>query len=133
MWLAASADIAASVDLLGKAITDLQSGITISNGSISGTLKYLADYTGFSGNVAEQSGNYIALKFDIPNVDTSKYTIQVSLIGGDHGAVTLDSDGICIFRIKNVNQKIKAVATADGLPTVTKVYSLNNLVLEAAE
>lgn len=133
MWLAASADIGASVDLLGKAVSDLESGIAISNNAISGTLKYVSDYTGFSGNVAEQSGNYLAVKFDIPDVDTSKYTIQVRLIGGDHGAVTLDSDGIVIFRIKNTNQKVEAVATADGLPTVTKVYSLTNLVLEAAE
>ena len=65
---------------------------------------------------------YLAVKFDIPDVDTSKYTIQVGLIGGDHGAVTLDSDGIVIFRIKNTYQKVEAVATADGLPTVTKVY-----------
>ena len=130
--LATTADIGASVDLLGKTVSDLESGITIGNDSISGTLNYVSDYTGFSGNVAEQSGNYLALHIGVPEVSTDDYTVQVRLIGGDHGAVTLDSDGIIIFRIKNVNQKVEIVASADGQPTITKVYSLKDLVLEAA-
>lgn len=133
MQLVTSADIGASVDLLGKTVSDLQDGITISDTAISGTLNYISDYTGFSGDVTEQSGNYLALKIAVPDVDTDIYSVSVRVIGGDHGAITLDSDRIVVFRIKNTNQKVEVVASADGQPTITKVYSLENLTLEAEQ
>ena len=107
-------------------MTDLQSGIEISeDNKISGTLKFVADYTGFSGDPAEQSGNYIAVKATA--VEGAVITAQV--IGGDHGPVTLDEDGILIARIKNTSQKLQFKAiTADGVQTIT--YDLSGLTLQ---
>jgi len=90
-------------------------------------LKYVTGYTGFSGDTALQSGNYLALHFELAE-DTNN-TVTVEIIGGTSGAVTLDNDGIWIGYIKNTSQKIKVVATAEGQPTITKVYTLDGLTL----
>lgn len=120
--------ISASEDLLGKYITDLQSNIVVSDGNVRGTLKYVTEYTGFSGDPAEQSGNYLALHFaTVPDADS----ITVELINGSVGhPITLDSDGICIFRISDKDtQYIEVVATKDDR-TITKTLYLQGLVLE---
>ena len=87
-------------------------------------MKYIADYSsaGYTGD--EESGNFLALKCTA--VDGA--TITVEVVGGLHGASTLDSDGLVICRIANTYQKIKVVATKSG-KTSTKVYSLTGLTL----
>lgn len=107
----------------------MQSGIGVGDNDIAGTLKYVTGYTGFSGDVSEQSGNYIALHID---TDAEDSTITVEVIGGTHGPVTLDSDRTIIIRIKNKSQKIKITATKEGYPDVTKIYSLGGLTLTPA-
>lgn len=117
------------VSLLGKELTDLQSGVSIGQDAIAGTLKYVTGYTGFSGDPAEQEGHYIALHID---TDVEADSITVQLIGGDHGPSTLDEDRTCIFRIKNKQEKIKIVAKKEGYPDVEKIYNLAALTLEPA-
>ena len=94
------ATIADSVDLLGKKASDLQRDIVIDDGKVTGTLKYVTGFTGFSGAVEEQSGYYIVLHFEHDDADTIKV-----------GGVTLDSDGLHIIRIQNpvkrADRKIK--------------------------
>lgn len=123
--MSVDADILASVDLLGKSVTDLQSGIVVGTESISGTLKYVTGYTGFSGNVAEQSGHYLALHCDA----TDGAAITVEILGGDHGPVTLDEDGLIILRIKNDMQKVKISASKQDLATKTIIYNLSRITL----
>lgn len=121
-----SADIDSSVDLLGKIVTDLQDEVTVSGDTISGTLLYVDDYTGFSGNPAEQAGNYLVVKCEASEGDT----IVLELIGGVHGPVTLDSDGICIIRITNpATQQLKYTATGADGSTETKIWKLTGLTL----
>lgn len=117
------------VSLLGKELTDLQSGVSIGQDAIAGTLKYVTGYTGFSGDPAEQEGHYIALHID---TDVEADSIVSELIGGDHGPVELDSDRTIIIRIKNKQQKIKIVAKKDGYPDVERTYNLAGLTLEPA-
>lgn len=125
-----SADISSSVDLLGKIITDLQEDVAVSGNAVTGTLHYLDDYTGFSGDVEEQSGNYLAVKCTANEGDT----IVLDLIGGRHGPVTLDNDGICIIRISDKDsQKLKYTATGADGSTETQIFDLSGLVLEEAE
>ena len=84
----------------------------------------MTGWTAFSGDPAEQSGNYIAVKATA--VEGATITAQV--IGGDHGPVTLDEDGILIARIKNNSQKLQFRATTDGgIQTIT--YDLKGLTL----
>lgn len=106
----------------------MQSDIVVGVDSISGTLKYVTGYTGFSGEAKLQSGNYIALKCTYGNGVTAK----CQLIGGQFGEVTLDNDKNIVIRITNKDtQSIKFVFTKDGV-SETRIYSLQNLVLETA-
>lgn len=112
--------------LLGKQVSALQSDIVIGDSDITGTLKYVTGYTGFSGDPAEQSGNYIALHATAPEGATIKFQI----IGGVHpNPVTLDEDGIVVARISNTNQKLKYIVEMDGYRTYTRTYSLSELTL----
>jgi len=125
--LAANADIAAGVDLFGKTVSDLQENVTISDDTISGILKYVTDYTGFSGDVSEQSGNYLVLHFDT-NIEVDSITVE--LINGTLGhPVTLDSDGIIVLRIADKDtQSVRVVATK-GNDIAVKTFTLDGLTL----
>lgn len=115
-------------ELFGKLVSDLQTNIAVgSNKKITGTLKYVTGYTGFSGDPALQSGNYIAMKVTA----TAGTTTTVEVVGGHSGPVTLDSDMNFVLRIENKNQKIKLVSTKNGV-TETEIFSLADITLEAA-
>ena len=101
--------------------------MTVGATSIGGTLKYISDYSsaGYTGD--ELSGNFLVIHSEVPNLEG--VTIKVKVIGGNHGASTLDADGLCICRIKNTNQKIQVVASKDGYDSVAKVFTLSGLTL----
>ena len=109
--LVTDVEIAVDTDLLG---------IVVGDDKITGTLKYVTGYTGFSGEPELQSGNYLAL-----HITTNDNTdISVELIGGMYGPVTLDEDGIIILKIANKEQRVKVVSG-----NMIKEYSLANLNL----
>lgn len=118
--------LSGDVDLLGKEADDLQEDVEIANGAITGTLKYVTGYTGFSGDVAEQSGNYLALK--VTAVEGA--TITVELKNGTLGhPVTLDEDGMIVIRISNkTTQSVEVVATKDDKSEVQRL-TLTGLTL----
>ena len=97
------ADIEDSVDLLGKKASDLQEGVFIVDGKVFGTLKYVTEYTGFSGLPEEQEGYYLVLHYECEAADSIKV----------HG-VTLDSDGLHIIRMKKKGGNIKVEITKDS-------------------
>ena len=116
------------VNLFGKNVSDLQANVSVNGDEITGTLKHVTGYTGFSSNESEQSGNYLALKIEtVPDdVETT-----VELVGGTKGPVTLDEDMNIVLLIKNKDtQSIKVVST-DGDETVTKTFGLTGLILES--
>ena len=107
--------------MFGKTAEDLQSDIAVGTDAITGTLKYVDDYTGFSGDVSLQSGNFIALHAE---TDVEGATISVKVTN----PVTLEEDGDCVLRIADKDsQTITVVASAPGYQTKTKVYSLTGL------
>ena len=125
MGLSVDSNVSSSVDLFGKSVTDLQEGIVISDSAITGTLKYVDDYTGFSGDVDLQSGNYLVIHAEATNVDDATVTVKVT------NPVVLDDDGIAVLRIADKDsQTLTVVASKDGQETVTKVYSLSGLTCE---
>lgn len=113
--------------MLGKNIDDLQADIEIEDDAITGTLKYVTGYTGFSGDVSEQSGNYIALHID---TEIPADSITVELTNGTVGhPIALDEDRTIIIRISDTDtQTIEIVAKA-GTATITKEYDLTGLTL----
>lgn len=123
------ANVGATTDLFGKVVADLQEDIVVGSNSISGTLHYVEDYTGFSSDPALQEGNYIAIHCNVPGLTADRYSISVSITN----PVTLDADGIYIGYVANKDsQTITVVASASGYDSVTKTYSLSELTVESA-
>lgn len=85
----------------------------------------MTGYTGFSGDSAEQTGNYLALHAEAEGADS----ITVELIGGDHGPVTLDEDGLMVLRIKNNSELVKITAYK-GTEAVYKLFAIRDLELK---
>ncbi len=116
-----------TVDLFGKVSSDLQENVAINGVAISGTLKYVDDYSSAYGP-GEDSGNYLVLQFD----SEDEASISVEIINGTSGPVTLDEDGIWIGRIADKNsQTVKVVASKDD-KSVTKIYTLDGLTCNPA-
>lgn len=110
----------------GKSASDLQENIEISNANrtVSGTLKYVTGYTQFSGDEAEQSGNYLVTK-----ITTTPSADVYCKLWADKEWKQMDSDGILIARITNpAVQKLYYKVVVDGEANYF-TYSLTGLTL----
>lgn len=124
-------DISASEDLFGKVVSDLQVNAAISGDSIVGTSYYVPNYTGFSGDVELQKGNYIVVHAAVP--DVSGVAISVTSVDklGMKKTKALDSDGILVFRISDPKtQKLIFTAEKEGYQTYSKTYDLTGVYCE---
>lgn len=89
---------------------------------LTGTLKYVDNYTGFSGDPELQEGNYLVFHAAVPNVEGVTITATMD------NTSTLDEDGIGVFRVRDKStQTLTIVASKEGFDSVTKVYSLSGL------
>lgn len=115
-----------TVDLFGKKTSDLQSGIVVGSSSIAGTLKHVTGYTGFDPSHEElQSGNYLVLHAEVPDVDDVTITVTVT------NPSVLDDDGIIVLRIADKStQTVRVVASKEGYDSVTKTFDLRSLDCE---
>ncbi|MBQ7070787.1 MAG: hypothetical protein IJM87_05845 [Ruminococcus sp.] len=106
-------------------MTDLQEDIEFGEDGITGTLKYVTGYTGFSGSEELQEGNFLALHFEAEGADT----ITVEVVGGHSGPQLLDADGIIVARIESTEQSIRAVADFGDEGIIIKEWALDDLTL----
>lgn len=120
--LTVDTSVSASEDLFGKTIEDLQENVEVGTDSITGTLKHVEDYTGFSADPAMQSGNYLVIHCTTNDSDP----ITVEVVGGTSGPRQLDADGIIVLRI--ADKDTQTIQVVSG--SLTKNYSLTELVLE---
>lgn len=99
--------------------------------AITGTLKYVTEYTDFSETEAKQSGNFMALH---ASCDVDGATITAELVGGTDpdDPVQVENDDSFVFRITSTEQKVKFTAAADGWISASKEYKLTGLTLTAA-
>ena len=102
--------------MLGKTAADLQENVAISGREITGTLKLVTDYTGFSSATDEQSGNYLALHVTQEPEDATV-------------TVELDDDGLIVLKIADTAKQSVKVTVTNGEDTATKTYSLKGLTL----
>lgn len=127
--LAMDFDIADSVDLLGKKASDLQTDMAVDGQrKVSGTSKYVTGYTGFSSKTAERKGNYMAFHISVGElVIGTNVTVKAN-------NVTMDPDGLMVIRFKDdiKNGYVYVTASADGHPSVTKIFDLASVVRQAA-
>lgn len=113
-----------TVEVLGKYVDELQEGVAVNDTFISGKLKHVTGYTGYSSDPALQSGNFLAIKVNA----TEGSVVTVELLGGNSGPVELDSDMNAVIRIANKNtQRLKVVMTNNG-ETTSKIYTLKSLI-----
>ena len=115
------------VNLLGKTVKSLQENIVIGESEITGTLKHVTGYTGFSSNTSEQEGNYLALKIE---AEPAEAETVVELVGGTKGPVALDDDMNIVLLIKNKDTQSIKVTTTHNEESITKTYGLSGLTLE---
>ena len=114
--------------LFEKSVSDLQANIqVIGEDEITGTLKHVTGYTGFSSNVSEQTGNYLALKVETEPEDA---VVTVEVAGGTKGPVTLDEDRNIVLLIKDKDTQTVVVTAESGDDTVEHIYNLSGLTLE---
>lgn len=117
-------NISDSIDLLGKVASDLQENVAEADGDITGTLKYVTEYTGFSSDPAEQEGNYLALHVDYEGEED----VYVEVVNGYSGPTKLDEDKIIILRIADKDTQSIKVTAGDLLAT----YDISGLIVEPA-
>ena len=116
----------------GHTVDSLQSDVTVTGDSITGTLHYVN-----SGALATDwgPGNFIALKFTPSGSDTTatKYRVGLNPSEGS-GMQELDSDMDGVFKVTDPKRQWLMVETsnADGTHVTTKVYKLSGLVCEKA-
>lgn len=119
--------IDAAENLYGKVVSDLQEDIEVnSNDTITGTLKYVSSYDGWSSGA---KGNFIALHFSATHADS----LQVKMVPSEYGLdwQTLDSDGLCVFQVHDNAQTIGIKATY-GSVVEERYYRLEGLTLTPA-
>ena len=121
------ADIEAAEDLYGKTVADLQENVVFGDLGVTGTLKYISDYSE-AFESGENSGYYMAFHISTPGVEDA--TIMVN--SSDEGTVLYDeTTGIAICRITDKDtQVIYITAEKDG-ESVNAVIDLSGLELEA--
>ena len=111
----------------GKSVDELQSDIRIAHGIISGTLHAIDGYEQFSTNPDEQTGHYLALKFEA----AEDATVKVNLVGGQKGEFALPPDDrSVVFLIRDTNKRsILATIEKEGHKKEL-TYALTGLTLE---
>lgn len=103
-----------AIDLFGKNCGDLQEDIAIANGAVTGTLKYVTGYTGFSSKAKEQKGNFIALK--VTNATADEIYVGLSPSASGKELNKLDEDGMIVLQVTNKDEQVIRVETVtDGI------------------
>ena len=117
--------------VLGEAVSDLQSDISISGNRIRGTLKYVSGFTGFSGDPELQEGNYLVLSWknaDLTGLTTLKIGLDPSASGTPAPECINDPDKNIVLRIRDNDQRV-TVTYGNADKVETRVYSIKDLVL----
>jgi hypothetical protein len=108
----------------------MQSGVTIANNSITGTLSYLSE-----GQLVTDwgAGNFLALAFD--NLDPKATSVKVGLEppqGSGLVEIIDDPDKMGVFKITDKDKQKLKVVTSDGQFTGYQTFDLSGLTCEEA-
>ena len=107
----------------------MQTGVSVSDTAITGTLKFIEGGLAESGPLAGD-GNFLALKFTTDDWDAFT-SVKVGLVpsasGMDLVEVKTDPDKNGVFKITNKDTQVFRVQTSNGINTVTRDFSLAGL------
>ena len=116
------------LSVTGKTVSDLQSGVKFGANAITGTLKYVENWTWFDSDPEINTGNFLVFKSTLSGAD--KITAQLIGAKVNPGPIELDSDGIAIFHITNKDTQMVQVVAYKGDLVQTKLYTLSGLTCE---
>jgi hypothetical protein len=108
----------------------MQIGVTVSNGAITGTLKYLDDGGEIAGHWG--AGNFLCLKFS--DIDTDATSVKVGLEPSEgSGLVEIidDPDKNGVFKITDKATQKFVVVSSDGTHTDKQAFDLSGLTVES--
>ena len=107
-------------------VDDFQTGLTIADGAITGTLTKTAAFSSTWGE-----GYFVALKFPTADLTTTDVYVGLDPSAGS-GLVALDSDKDGLFKITNKNTQkfVVHVISKDAEFTKTTKYDLSGLTLQ---
>lgn len=114
--------------MFGTPVSDLQTNVSVDNGKITGTLKYLS-----TGDIASYwgVGNFLALKFS--DFDTNATSVKVGLSPSQgSGLVEIldDPDKNGVFKITDKDTQKFVVVSTDGEHTDEQVFDLSWLTVQ---
>lgn len=117
-------------DFTDKKVGEMQTGVTVSGNSVSGTLKYIEGGLSPAGPLAGD-GHFLALHWSDPEtgVTSLKVGLDPSASGMEPVECIDDTDRNGVFKIANTEQVLKLIQS-DGEHTKTQVISLGGLTLE---
>lgn len=118
----------------GTSVSDIQSGLSVSEGAITGTLKYYDDAT--KALVHDWGeGYFIAVGFSGYSTGLTYENTKVGLYPSQgSGLVTLDSDQDAVMHITDPSQKIIAVQTDPVTgASFTQYWTLDKVTYEPKE
>lgn len=123
--------MASSGDLWGTSVSDIQDDIEITDGVVTGTLKYVD-----SGALADGwgAGNFIAFDLslnDFTNLTSVKVGMEPSAGSGLMELIN-DPDKTGVFKVTDKDTQKFVVIQTDGKSTVKQSYTLSGLTLESA-
>ena len=104
----------------------MQTGVTVANNAITGTLHYISE-----GQIVTDwgAGNFLALHFD--DIDPTATACKVGLEpSAGTGLVALDPDGLAMFKISDKNKQKLKVVTTNGAFTGYQTFDLSGLTVE---
>lgn len=118
----------AATTIYGHTVSDLQTGVTVADGKISGTLKYvtegdLPDYWG--------PGNFLALDFANPDEGATEHWVGLMPSKGS-GIAKLDNDMDAACMVTDPQNQKLIVISSNGVSSTTTTYDLSGLVLETS-
>lgn len=123
------ADIYAKEDLHGKVISDLQENIVFDVEGVTGTLKYVSDYSE-AFDSGENSGWYLAFHCSTPGVDDAEIIVNSS----DGGTVLWDSEtGIAICRITDKDTQVIGITAEKDGSYANAIIDLSGLMQQVGE
>ena len=113
----------------GTNVSDLQSGITVADGKITGTLKYYDDET--KALVRDWGkGYFICLKFDNFSSGLTYNDVQVGLMPSQgSGLMTLDGDKDAVIKVTDKDNQILVVVQANDDVEHIQYFDLSTLTL----
>ena len=118
-------------DFWGTTASDMQTGVTVANGAITGTLKKLT-----SGQLVTDWGEGYFLGLAFTDLDSRAATVKVGLRpsqGSGLVDIVPDPDKMGVFKITDKDEQKFVVESADTSGTkTTQVFDLSGLTLESA-